>query len=68
MKESNINAGVLLTVPQVGVFGLVVRVTQSMGRVLIEDMGVLDHLNTRGIDVGIIAVTQAISQKVTEAL
>jgi len=37
-------------------------------RVLIEDMGVLDHLNTRGIDVGIIAVTQAISQKVTEAL
>jgi NADH/NAD ratio-sensing transcriptional regulator Rex len=41
---------------------------RRMGRVLIEDMGVLDHLNTRGIDVGIIAVTQAISQKVTEAL
>ena len=31
MKESNINAGGLFTVPQVGVFGLVVRVTQSMG-------------------------------------
>ena len=41
---------------------------RTMGRVLIEDMGVLDHLNTRGIDVGIIAVTQASSQKVTEAL
>jgi NADH/NAD ratio-sensing transcriptional regulator Rex len=41
---------------------------RRMGRVLIEDMGVLDHLNTRGIDGGIIAVTQASSQKVMEAL
>ncbi len=35
---------------------------------LIEDMGVLGHSNTRGIDVGITVVTQASSQKVTEAM